>query len=500
MVEICREIDEWIEEEITRPVEEWVERQEERCREEPCNWWMLCLNKLVCWLVTVTVKVVTWVTDIVGRWITRTICTIISLTVMLLISVTKGLIDVIVGIFTLDWARIVDGFFQIFGSIIEWGFGIFRVVTLGDTIAFIIDEINKGRLRNHVRTLLEEKYSGDILDEIKDALSVDHGAFGWRTGGRAVRVFVDSHSRVDDASETSDLLALHENGDIDLFELAGFEWNSYWNRSRYYPVHKGTFLTGGGGLLTDDDGIPRLTRDELQTYIDTRGAEGPEFLIFPLSKKLMDAKLRVTNEKGRQLGLMFHWEQQTVEISELDHIIQPGSNCCGDDTQVAFLRDKIGRQIKVKDAAGSIIDETDALQDLCEPVTVAVFRYEDMGLNGLGTILKQSQCIACADCGGSPGLSPNDNSGSTFKDRLPDIVWKYVQVHELGHYYGLCHVPTGIERIMYSGGSSNTIGWRTFLDYFYLRGEPTFILDEAMQVWDYIVMNVPADCLSQRHD
>lgn len=498
MAEICREIEEWIEEEVTKPVEEWVERQEERCEEEECNWWVLCLNKVVCWFVTVVVRVVTYVIEIVGKWVTRTVCTLITATFDLFVNIIKGLYNIIVGIFTLDWARIVDGLIEIFGGLLEWGLTIFRVITLGDTVAFIIDEINKSRLRDHVRGLLEEKYEGRELDTIKDALSVDHGAFGWRLGGRAIRVFVDSHFKSNDESVVPDLLALHENGDINLFQLAGFDWDDYWNRSRYYPVHKGIFVTGGGGLLGDGDGIPQLSRDELQLYIDSRGTEGPEFIIFPMSSNLLGSKLNVTKEKGRQLGLLFHWEQETIRISELDHIIQSGQNCCGDDNQVAFLRDIIGRRTKVRDEFGIIDDETAALEDLCTPVSVAVFRYESMTLNGLATILKQSECIACADCGETPGLSPNDNSGTTFKDRLPDIVWKYVQVHELGHYYGLCHVISGLERIMYSGRSSEAVNLSTFLDYLYLRGEPSFTIDEAMQAWDYIVAHVPASCLMER--
>jgi hypothetical protein len=51
---------------------------------------------------------------------------------------------------------------------------------------------------------------------------------------------------------------------------------------------------------------------------------------------------------------------------------------------------------------------------------------------------------------------------------------------------------------MFSGRSSAPINWLTFLDYLYLHGEPTFTVEEAMQVWDYIVAHVPASCLMER--
>lgn len=78
MGRVCREVQEWVEEQIEEPIEEWEERQEERCREEECNWWMLCLNKLVCWLVVVVVKVVRWVVVTVGKWVARIVCEVVN--------------------------------------------------------------------------------------------------------------------------------------------------------------------------------------------------------------------------------------------------------------------------------------------------------------------------------------------------------------------------------------------------------------------------------------
>jgi hypothetical protein len=74
----CREVREWIEEEVEQPIEEWEDQQEERCREEPCNWWVLCLNKLVCWMVWVAVKVIRWVVVTIGKWVVFVTCTIVN--------------------------------------------------------------------------------------------------------------------------------------------------------------------------------------------------------------------------------------------------------------------------------------------------------------------------------------------------------------------------------------------------------------------------------------
>ncbi len=78
MATVCKEIQEWIEEQVEKPIEEWENQQEQKCKNEDCNWWTLCLNKLICWLVWVVVKVVRWVVVTVGKWVTRVVCEVIS--------------------------------------------------------------------------------------------------------------------------------------------------------------------------------------------------------------------------------------------------------------------------------------------------------------------------------------------------------------------------------------------------------------------------------------
>jgi len=145
----------------------------------------------------------------------------------------------------------------------------------------------------------------------------------------------------------------------------------------------------------------------------------------------------------------------------------------------------------------NVIDETAAIGDLCTPVAVGVFRYTD-GLRGLTACLQGSIC-----------QQTHDASGLTFIDNKPDIVWKYVTIHELGHYFGLCHVA-GIDRIMFTPKGPNgesldwwevlkkSFTWWTLPRLLLLKGEPVFILEEGMQAWDYIIDNFPARCLGSK--
>ncbi|MDP3642921.1 MAG: hypothetical protein Q8S54_06980 [Bacteroidota bacterium] len=78
MGRVCREVQEWIEEQVEKPIEEWENRQERRCREQDCNWWCLCCNKWFCWLVWILVKVIRWVIVTVGKWVTRIVCEVVN--------------------------------------------------------------------------------------------------------------------------------------------------------------------------------------------------------------------------------------------------------------------------------------------------------------------------------------------------------------------------------------------------------------------------------------
>lgn len=70
---ICREIQETIEEKVWKPVDEWVEKTEQRCKEY--DWWDP--RGWVCWLVTIFVKVVKWVLDVIVRTFGRVVCEVL---------------------------------------------------------------------------------------------------------------------------------------------------------------------------------------------------------------------------------------------------------------------------------------------------------------------------------------------------------------------------------------------------------------------------------------
>jgi hypothetical protein len=99
----CTEARRWVEREIRTPIETWRQQQEQRCREQECNWWCLCCNKWFCWLVTVVVRVIEWVIQIVGEWLVELICNlvveIVRVVVLAVVHVLKWIAEAVVCIF-----------------------------------------------------------------------------------------------------------------------------------------------------------------------------------------------------------------------------------------------------------------------------------------------------------------------------------------------------------------------------------------------------------------
>ncbi len=121
----CREVESWIETQVEQPIITWENQQEQRCRNEPCNWWLLCLNKLVCWLVWVVVKV----TRIVLVTITKLVITVVCVIVNLVLDIIGFLIGLILsipilgGIIRTVWNWVTEIIWRVVG-LLDFGLGL----------------------------------------------------------------------------------------------------------------------------------------------------------------------------------------------------------------------------------------------------------------------------------------------------------------------------------------------------------------------------------------
>lgn len=94
----CTEARRWLEERRTE-IEEWRRTQERRCREQECQWLCLCCNKWFCWIVDVLVRVVTVIIEVIEH-VVEAVCTlivtIIYVVIMILVQVVKWVVLAVV--------------------------------------------------------------------------------------------------------------------------------------------------------------------------------------------------------------------------------------------------------------------------------------------------------------------------------------------------------------------------------------------------------------------
>jgi hypothetical protein len=476
MALLCTEVTEWIEEKVSKPVEEWEERQEKKCKKrkwyDPRSWF--------CWLVTIFVKVIRWVVVTVVKAIVTIVCRVIALVVNLVVDLLQSLYLFGKALVTWDKCVLQEALSEL-GNVIGNALTSVGYVVISP----IVERIQRYRLKNYVREQIDTLFSDrpDHVAALKEAFHFDHGTFGYRVNCTVRRMFVDSQANTEPPRFPGlpNLLGLHKNGLVNLYELAGFKTpcalttEEGWYRPRPQTA-KFPFASGGGG---GEPTPPSLDEDELTQYIDSDGTDGPHFRIYSMSSGDLKKKLDTASEKGRQLGLILSFNRKDVQVFHEDFINYTSG------VQPRFLKDELGR-----------IDEDDnaaaAFRDLCNPVAVGVFGFTNRIKRGQATNL-----VGTTTCKKN-NLSDMDTSGVSFVDDIPDELRKYILIHELGHYYGLCHVD-GFDRIMVSGEASQgkKLTWGAIPNTL-IHGGPRFILDEGKQAWDYILANFPDECFVRR--
>lgn len=119
METICESIVNWIEEEVEKEIIEFEEALERRCRKQKCNWWLLCLNKLFCWLAVIIVKVVRLVVVTVTKVVIQLVCNVVTIVLDAVAYVVGNIfsIPVVGGIIRLLWNVVLDVVWRLIGVI-----------------------------------------------------------------------------------------------------------------------------------------------------------------------------------------------------------------------------------------------------------------------------------------------------------------------------------------------------------------------------------------------
>jgi hypothetical protein len=265
---------------------------------------------------------------------------------------------------------------------------------------------------------------------------------------------------------------------VDLKILAGFKWNHFFERSQ--PEIRGDISS----------------ESDIDEYLSNPSSKN--FSIYAMSDSALLDRIHAVQIKGDSIGLKLIVDLKDQLLTEAIQV-RARANPCGVISLLA--NDPFNRQPAIPGSAcnpGGTSDpnaEDNARHELCDPVIVGTFLFDDNSHSGYSACLYQSTCLDGTSFGNDGG------TGAVYRHRLPDFATIYVAIHELGHTFGLCHV-SGLDRIMVTPKDRGFWWWWSgwFLpEYLCFSGEPQFIYDEAKRVWDYIIANFSADCLANRH-
>ncbi len=379
-----------------------------------------------------------------------------------------GVKDIAFGILNLNGCRISGGLTNVgvgVGRIILDIFGVLGWVL----VSGIANNVRRKKLKEIIDTKLKEAFGDDDdrIERIKDKMNFYSCPMGLPVKLDARRMCIPSGRY---------LRALHVNGNIDLFTLAG-QINGCADKN--WATQTASVL--GEVVYTGTD--IRVSYFDLKRFIEEGPGSVPDFRVYPIKIERFENALQIAREKGYQLGLKFSWDEIRdypidFEFDPEFHYVPMDQNE-QDDVFTNFPRNGIN-------------------DPLCNVPSLAVFGYlNDEPSFGLTSSFRPPPYEnPCTKPEGDPG-GYERKSGVTFTDRIPEFVFGTVLVHEIGHYFGLCHdFHDGLEFIMFSPKySKHKVTGNTFLEYLLLSGGPRFTLEDARETWRWIT-NVAADsCL-----
>jgi hypothetical protein len=557
--EKCEEFKQYFEEKITKPVEKWIEKQEERCKKLP--WWnpirWFCeivsivvkvvewvVETVVKWVITIVCQLVTWVVGIIVKFVMRVVAWLVTFVVCLfsdpgaalksfrdlwgivldtvgevfdlvdvllgdvsgilddferlidsvantlgwlgvILGILKGLVqmlrewvdiirsfvgsirEILIGILSLNLCGIIRGLVNIGTTVgrglLASGFALFFgplaiwVRAAGYVVGGVRDSVNRRRMGDAIREAVDEAF-GAGSERAERALE-KVGTDGLAFTADARRLFVGSHGRLS-------LRELHRAGAIDLYQLAGY-------------------MSDCGGLINEPEGEVvyagtdlRVTYADLGVYLD-EGPEGiPEFRAYGITRKRFRSHLEIARRKASALGIrLFFPTIGELEATSTQHV---PLNVHEDDPPGDPVQQDLFR---VMGRTGTGADDLSVLP------SIAHFHYvrkDDSELFGLTSWFR-------------PDARDVRASGVTYRNRSPDWGFRWVLVHEMGHYWGLNHGTSddgdrSMDEIMFAPSDGKPFSASMVFEYLILGGEPRFTIDDVREAWDWITTDA-ADSL-----
>lgn len=384
----------------------------------------------------------------------------------------------------LDFAHVID---EVTNLIID-GVGmlvdVFRFVTGGTIVGGFIDSYVRDDLRQFVLSLVTTAFTGQRRTDIISRLGLTHGAWGLPFNATH-RVFVMD-------SNTIDLRAMHnDDHTIDLFALAGvLSFNSF---QAFRPRTFVKVMNRAGQALP----FP-ANRYNISKFLE--GDNNIRLQVFALKSRAFTQNMRIAARAFKRMGVNITWRELTpisLYASENPHFLPSADqfqldigNLNNDDTLDVFFNTS-----GLKPAG----------EDENPVIAAAAFHYalDSKNHEGFG-----KTCGRNITEGGGPCATPartdaccsvvrrfaSDRtplgSGVVYRDQYPFYVFKHVLTHEMGHYFGLCHIThDGFQDIMFTVATQAVLS--PALLRFYYQQQPTFTNIDGQNCWRFIVNQIP---------
>ncbi len=369
-------------------------------------------------------------------------------------DVIAGIKDLLTGILTLNWCKIQKAL-----GILN----VFRVITTVTRLPGELfytgpaSQIEENTLNNIISSALENAFRDDPA-------RLNRSKSRARLGGSPVGLPIHIDARRLAIRSSDFLRELHVRGVLNLHAIAGrvsdCEGKFIFDQFEGEVVYTGTET--------------EVSQGDLDLFISDGPDAVPSFTAYPIKLDAYRRYLKVARKKGFQIGLNFTWGTiSDVVINETQYI--PLDSDITDITALKNLLTLIGR----------LPDD----EDLSIVPVIAIFGFRDASLHGLTS---EYRLIAPTTLSRIPP-NPKGPAGVAFRNRFPELGFRFVPIHEIGHYFGLDHKPPAPlddhdspRYIMWSPKESGITWGETIGEFGFLSGEANFTEQDAQVVWTWL--------------
>ncbi len=393
-------------------------------------------------------------------------------------AAVEGAKELVKGVLLLNGCATLRGLANIGSAVVEAGmavgFGVLAPMkAVGMTIAAIRDGIEQGELWKIVRSSIEAAFADDPprITRALNKVGIDTANDGLSFTVAPYRMYVSTTNRIPDLRE------LHHRGVLDLYALAGYP--STCPRLVGQPL--GEVVYAGSSV--------RVSVNHIAAFLAGESDDVPEFWAVAIRKDVFVRHLRVAQRKLRSIGIRLAW-RQIVEYraTSNDHVPLKGADGSdptgpGQRTQQRIFKD-LGRNGRTDDL--SIIPAlahffyTDP--PASEPPQWGQLSTSTNKLHGLASWYRPTPENADEYV---------SYSGVTYRSESPELVFRWVLAHEIGHYLGADHDrpdgnPRQLDEIMFSPSDGKVLAGGALFEFLLGGSEPRFMLTDVRTVWRWI--------------